>query len=270
MRNSSMFFSRTFLFYIFLGYSMQNEINNTKTKLLDMIGVGVGPFNLGLAALLSNIQNTNYIFLDKKPSFSWHEYMMIDGAKLQVHYLKDLVTLLDPTNKFSFLAYLRAQKRIHQFINRKTNIVTREEFSHYYQWVSELIDGIKFNQEVQTIIYKDNKFILKTDTHNYTAQNVVIGVGTTPYIEDKFKCLLGDNVFHSANYIKHKIKLDFKNKKIIIVGGGQSGAEIFNDIISLKDLPSKITWVTRRAHFQPLEDSCFSNEFYTPSYILVN
>ncbi len=70
--------------------------------IFDLIGVGVGPFNLGLAALLDKVTDVNVTFLEANSKFSWHENMLIENAKLQVHYLKDLVSLIDPTNKFLF------------------------------------------------------------------------------------------------------------------------------------------------------------------------
>jgi lysine N6-hydroxylase len=58
-----------------------------------------------------------------------------------------------------------------------------------------------------------------------------------------------------------------KNKKIVIIGGGQSSAEIVSHLISDNSkLPKKITWITRRDNFLPLDDSPFVNELFTPSY----
>lgn len=236
------------------------------SDIFDLIGVGVGPFNLGLAALLDKVDGVNAEFLETNPRFSWHENMLIDGAKLQVHYLKDLVSLVDPTSKFSFLAYLVSQNRIHQFINRKTNIVSREEFNKYYQWVANNIKGIKFNKNVQAITYNQNKFVIQAGNEKYESNNIVIGVGTVPYIPDNFAPLVCNTLFHNTSYKEYKTKLNFAGKKIAVIGGGQSGAEVFNDIISSPELPAKISWISRRSNFHPLEDSCFTNEFYIPSY----
>lgn len=241
-------------------------MKSNKKFVLDIIGVGVGPFNLGLAALLNKINKLDCLFLEKKIAFSWHEDMMLNNSKLQVHYLKDLVTLVDPTNKFSFLQYLVECKRVFQFIHRKEQLVSREEFNHYFIWASKKMNNIIFNSNVQSILYKKNRFIVKTATKTYFAKNIVIGTGISPYIPLDFKNSLSNSFFHSSGYITHKSKLDFSNKKIAIIGGGQSGAEIFDDILSHEKLPSEIAWITERSNFYPLEDACFSNEFYSPSY----
>ena len=38
----------------------------------DVVGVGIGPFNLGLAALLDAVGDVDALFLDAKPQFAWH------------------------------------------------------------------------------------------------------------------------------------------------------------------------------------------------------
>ncbi len=160
-----------------------------------------------------------------------------------------------------------AQNRIHQFINRKTSIVSREEFNQYYQWAAKNIKSIKFNRNVQTIKYSNNKFMVQTSSEKFLSKNIVIGVGTVPYIPDDFASLQCNTLFHNTKYKEYKSKLNFEGKKIAVIGGGQSGAEIFNDIISTPTIPTKISWISRRTNFHPLEDSCFSNELYIPSYI---
>ena len=97
---------------------------------LDAVGVGAGPFNLSLAALLAPT-GLNARFFDRSPDFQWHPGLLFPEAILQVSYLKDLVTLVDPTSPYSFLAFLRAHKRLYRFINRTEIRVSRKEFNQY-------------------------------------------------------------------------------------------------------------------------------------------
>ena len=56
-------------------------------------------------------------FLERQPRFGWHRGMLIDDATMQVSFLKDLVTLRNPTSEFSFLCYLQEPgpaDRLHQ------------------------------------------------------------------------------------------------------------------------------------------------------------
>src|SRR5205807_9663840 len=73
------------------------------------VGVGVGPFNLSLAALLAPT-GFDARFFERSANFQWHPGLLLPEATLQVSYLKDLVTLVDPTSQYSFVAFLRAHK----------------------------------------------------------------------------------------------------------------------------------------------------------------
>nr|BFE74324.1 hypothetical protein GCM10020092_076250 [Actinoplanes digitatis] len=75
-------------------------------------------------------------FLERRPTFGWHDGQQMPGATLQVSTLKDLVTLSDPTNAFSFLSYLHEQGRLYHFINAQFDAVPRQEFRNYMQWAS--------------------------------------------------------------------------------------------------------------------------------------
>src|ERR1700674_92511 len=67
-------------------------------RMLDAVGVGVGPFNLSLAALLAPT-GFNARFFDKSADFQWHPGLLLPEATIQVSYLKDLVTLVDPMSR---------------------------------------------------------------------------------------------------------------------------------------------------------------------------
>ena len=58
----------------------------------DVIGVGLGPFNLGLAALLDKT-GADALFFDDKPQFAWHPGLMLPGAEIQVPFLADMKAL---------------------------------------------------------------------------------------------------------------------------------------------------------------------------------
>src|SRR5205814_10211086 len=74
-----------------------------------------------------------------------------------------------------------------------------------------------------------------------------------------------ETVFHSSSYAARE-KSEFAARRVIVVGGGQSGAEIIDDLCSCDELPSEVTWITDRQNLFPLQDCSFSNEAYTPNY----
>ena len=113
--------------------------------MLDVIGLGVGPYNLSLAALLEKSE-LNHLFLEQKSNFNWHDGMLLDNACLQIHFLKDLVSLTDPTSKYSFMNYLHENGLSYMFLNRQITSVHRLEFIQYMRWVvSKLQAKIKFS-----------------------------------------------------------------------------------------------------------------------------
>ena len=70
-----------------------------------------------------------------------------------------------------------------------------------------------------------------------------------------------------ARQYLHSFPEDLKGV-VVLVGGGQTSAEIFVDLLSRSDNQNieKIIWVTRRENLLPFDDSAFVNELYTPSY----
>jgi hypothetical protein len=108
----------------------------------DYIGVGFGPSNLALAIATEEFaqrsgREPNVCFIERKPAFSWHEGMLIDGSSMQISFLKDLATLRNPASRFTFISYLKARGRLEDFINLKTFYPSREEFNDYLGWAAD-------------------------------------------------------------------------------------------------------------------------------------
>ncbi|MBU2047505.1 MAG: lysine N(6)-hydroxylase/L-ornithine N(5)-oxygenase family protein, partial [Gammaproteobacteria bacterium] len=60
-----------------------------------LIGVGFGPSNIALAIALEERDSADGslrpLFIEKQPHFAWHRDMLLDGAHMQISFLKDLV-----------------------------------------------------------------------------------------------------------------------------------------------------------------------------------
>lgn len=231
------------------------------------IGIGCGPSNLSVASLLHNRHGVDNIFFDQKPEFSWHDGMMMRDASLQVSLFKDLVTLADPVNPFSFISYLHQHRRLHQFLNARFEQVSRMEFRDYLKWAAATNENIFFGERALRVDFDGCHFVVETTKRRVLGDNVVIGVGVVPNVPSfAYRHLDSDTHFH-VNEFASKLR-GFSGQRVAVVGGGQSGAEAVMDLIqrTRDDAPSAVTWISRRENFSPLDDSPFANDFFTPSH----
>lgn len=239
----------------------------------DFIGVGLGPFNLSLACLTEPLKGMKTLFLEQKSHFSWHPGMLLPDARVQTPFLSDLVTLADPTSRYSFLNYLKQSGRIYSFYIHENFTLSRREYSDYCSWAASQLSTIRFGQMVQHITYDEatqRYAVLAYDMHNerkvtYYARRLVLGTGTVPY-KPPCENSLTDNVFHSAQYAYKKSNI--KGLKIItIIGSGQSAAEIYYDL--LRDIDQHdftLNWITRSTRYFPLDLSKLTLEMTSPDY----
>jgi lysine N6-hydroxylase len=245
-----------------------------KVEPYDLIGVGIGPFNLSLAALADSVDGLNARFFDAKPAFSWHPGLMIDGAQLQVSFLADLVSLIDPTSRWSFLSYLKECDRLFRFYFHEKFHISRREYSNYCRWVADSLMSCSFGTTVENVTWRDDEqvFVVSvTDVKSQQvstvlARNVVMGVGTQPSVPSSLQPLLGKRVFHVADYLDNRSNLRDASD-VAVVGSGQSGAEVFLDLLRTQDESKTVRWLTRTSAFAPMEYSKLGLEHFTPDYI---
>lgn len=231
----------------------------------DLMGVGIGPFNLSLAALLTPETGLKACFLEKADEVKWHQGLLFPFSSLTVSFVKDLVSLADPKSRYTFLNYLFENKKIYQFINADLPRVSRLEFEHYMQWVSTKLSTLKFSSEVKEISYEENKFLVHTENEKYYAKNIVLGHGAIPHIPQFAKPHLGDSVISAADFLH--TNLATKDKTIAVVGGGQTSSEIILHLLMQhENLPKEILWISPRTILWPLDETPFSNELYTPNF----
>ncbi|WP_345301540.1 lysine N(6)-hydroxylase/L-ornithine N(5)-oxygenase family protein [Lysobacter hankyongensis] len=232
---------------------------------MDVFGVGIGPFNLSVAALLHPLQELRQVFADSKPDFRWHDGLLFDDSTLQVSHMKDLVTLADPTSPFSFIAFLAKTKRLYRFIYADFPRASRREFNQYFRWVSESLPSIRFDTKVEAISLDGETLKIETSRGEYRTRRVVLGTGLTPFIPACAEVFLGPNVFHASNYLH--MRFDPRGKRIAVIGGGQTSAEIISQLMLDADaMPHELHWISRRSNYLPLDESAFTNEFFTPAY----
>lgn len=245
----------------------------------DVIAVGAGPFNLGFAALTDPLPELNVAVLEASESFIWHPGMMLDGAHLQVPFMADLVTLADPTNRFSFLNYLKEQGRIYPFYIRENFYALRNEYSNYLAWASRLLPNVRFGHRVLSAEYAGGAYQLSVLTDqgvtHFSADKLVLGTGSQPFlppvIDDEAQAT--GRVVHSSSYMFHRDTIlaprpqATRPQVTCVLGSGQSAAEIFLDL--LRSLPEEdhLIWATRSERYFPLEYTKLTLEMTSPEYI---
>jgi len=230
----------------------------------DLAGIGIGPANLSVAALLTRWREVRARFYDRRPEFQWHVGLMFPDAYLQVSYLKDLVTLADPTSPYSFLNFLFSTKRLYRFINAAFPRVRRREFNHYLRWVCAQLPSLEFGKEVEAVSF-DGDFVLHMGAERARAKNLILGTGAVPYVPECVAPHRSASVFHAAEFLLRGVEP--KGQRIAVVGGGQTGAEVLTELLARSDrLPRELFWISRRPNFLPLDESPFANEWFTPAY----
>ncbi|MFJ3202320.1 lysine N(6)-hydroxylase/L-ornithine N(5)-oxygenase family protein [Streptomyces sp. NPDC086989] len=238
---------------------------STTPRTYDLVGIGLGPSNLSLAALTSREPGFCAVFLDRKDAFDWHPGLMVPDAEMQVHFLKDLVTPVDPTNPHSFLAFQVEQKRLYRLLVTGRSKVPRREFEQYCRWVSQRLDNLRFGVTTETVEWDGSAFLVHTTDGVLRARNVATGTGLTAKLP---QCAVGhdpETVFHAEQLMRRP--RDFAGKRVAVIGGGQSGAEVVSHLLTSEtQRPARIVWGTRRTNLLPLDDSPFVDELFLPDY----
>jgi len=252
---------------------------------LDVVGIGFGPSNLALTIALDELAPTRgrrlrALFLERQSNYSWHGNTLVAQSELQISFLKDLVSLRNPTSIFSFVNYLHKHGRLVDFINLGTFYPCRMEFNDYLRWVaSHFAHQCAYGEDVLQIepVLDDRRItmlrIRSCDAtgreHVRRTRSVVVSTGGTPRIPAVFNHLEDEpRVFHHAYYLERMAAwagIPDKPLRIAVVGGGQSAAEAF---IDLNDgYPgAKVDLILRAAVLKPADDSPFVNEIFSPEY----
>lgn len=248
-----------------------------QTAPYDVVGIGVGPFNLGLACLLQPIGDLKCLFLERNEEFSWHPGMLLENATLQTPFLSDLVTLADPTSEFSFLNYLKQKGRIYSFysflITTQQFVLLRNDFNQYCQWAARRLDSLAFGREVDRVEFDEGSGLylvrsrdVRTGEHaTHRARRLVLASGTAPWVPE-FCEPHRERIVHTASYMDNRDRLRSK-KSITIVGSGQSAAEVYYDL--LKDIDRygySLHWLTRSPRFFPMELTKMTTQMTSPEY----
>nr|WP_233158306.1 lysine N(6)-hydroxylase/L-ornithine N(5)-oxygenase family protein [Actinokineospora bangkokensis] len=251
------------------------------SEVYDLVGIGFGPSNLALAIAVDEHNRRTpgarlrTAFLEKQPTFGWHRGMLIDDATMQVSFLKDLVTMRDPSSDFSFLCYLRDRGRLVDFINHKTMFPLRAEFHDYFEWAAARVaDQVHYDREVVSVrpVERDGEVVafdvVASDggaAVTYRARNVVVATGLRPRLPED--AMPSDRVWHNIE-LMHRLPelVAAAPRRVLVVGAGQSAAEAVAELHSA--LPgTAVSAVFARYGYAPADDSPFANRIFDPEAV---
>ncbi|PBB07930.1 siderophore biosynthesis protein [Kocuria sp. WRN011] len=237
---------------------------------LDILCVGIGPFGLGLACLADPLDNLSVAFLDRAPEFNWHPGLLFDRATLQVPFLADLVTMADPTSRFSFLAWLKETGKLYPFYVRESFYPLRREYNDYCRWAAHNVRGLHWGQNVVAVTRSatGDPWRVTSDGPDgpttWWTRHLVIGTGTSATVPPQLDGV-GRAAVHAGEYLTHRERLAAENH-VTVVGSGQSAAEVVLDLLNTEDGPA-VDWITRSPRFFPMEYSKLSLELTSPEYL---
>ncbi|MET7423568.1 lysine N(6)-hydroxylase/L-ornithine N(5)-oxygenase family protein [Dactylosporangium sp. NPDC005555] len=245
-----------------------------ETPVVDLVGVGFGPSNLALAIAVhernaaGGQDPVSAVFLERQASFGWHRGMLIEDATMQVSFLKDLVTMRDPTSSFSFLSYLHERGRLIDFVNHKSLFPLRIEFHDYLEWAAARVaDMVRYAAEVTTVrpVVVDGivtAFDVESGGETFRARNVVLAGGLRPALPPGI--VASRRVWHSRDLLTNVDSLNGTDPaRFVVVGAGQSAAEV-TAFLHERFPAAEVCGVLSRYGYSPADDSPFANRIFDP------
>lgn len=245
----------------------------------DLVGVGFGPSNLALAIAVHERDAAaasppvRALFLERQAAFGWHRGMLIEDATMQVSFLKDLVTMRNPTSSFSFLCYLHERGRLIDFVNHKSLFPLRVEFHDYLEWAAVRVqDMVRYGQDVtavRPVVTDDVVDAYDVEVRDATGarsvvrtRNVVLASGLRPALPPGIEA--SQRIWHSRDLLTNVDGLAGTDpSRFVVVGAGQSAAEV-TAFLHERFPSAEVCGVLSRYGYSPADDSPFANRIFDP------
>jgi len=247
----------------------------------DLVGVGFGPSNIGLAIALKEdfaveTRESSILFLESKTSHSWHHPMMLPNAKMQISFMKDLCFLRNPSSRYTFVNYLHQKGRLASFANLRDFNPSRKEFDDYLRWTAEQFKGlIRYSSSVEAVapvIHNGKVTYLDLQVRDTRTQavnivrtrNLTLAIGGQPMMPAYAE---HPHVFHSSTFLQRIEHYDpAKPHRFLVIGAGQSAAEIYQYLID-RYRHADVHVVCSGIGFKQADDSVYINEMFDHSMV---
>lgn len=245
---------------------------------LDIAGIGFGPSNLALAVYArETAAPVRSLFFERAAETRWHSGMQLPGARMQISFVKDLVTLRNPQSPYSFLQYLAARGRLEHFVNLGHFRPTRLEYEDYLRWVAaDFSDQVRHHTAVRRVSPVDGLdgrlSLLRLELEDtrtgqrshVCARNVVYAAGGRPRVPAQV-ALRPPRVVHASQF-EPPFPAAFADHSLphvfTVAGAGQSAGEIVDYLLGRYPQATVHLVITGYA-LRPTDNSPFVNEqFY--------
>ncbi|MHA6616157.1 lysine N(6)-hydroxylase/L-ornithine N(5)-oxygenase family protein [Pseudonocardia sp. DLS-67] len=243
---------------------------------LDLVGVGFGPSNLGLAIAIEEYNSTRprrpirAEFIEVKKQFGWHTGMLLPGTTMQISFLKDLATQRNARSRYSFVNYLSERDRLVDFINHQTFFPTRLEFHDYLSWAADSVSAqVRYGTRAVAVRDVGGRFEVEVDgpagSVALPTRNVVLAGGLSPRLPDGVEPSVRQ--FHNHRLLEHLDELpEPRHRRFLVVGAGQSAAEV-TEYLHDRFGAAEVHGVFARYGYSPADDSPFANRVFDPAAV---
>jgi len=253
---------------------------------VDVLGIGFGPSNLALAIALQEQGlfgsapggSGRLRFMERQNQFGWHQGMLLEGARMQISFLKDLATMRSPSSPYTFLHYLQDRGRLVDFINGKTFFPSRIEFHDYLEWAAARFSGVvEYGSEVigiepvytGDVVQEVDVVVQRADgIRRHRARNIVFAAGLQPWIPEDIT--LSDRIWHSSELLHRLRETNVAGiRKALVIGAGQSAAEVTSHLHQVCP-NAQVHSVFARFGYSVADDSPFANRIFDPGAVDVH
>jgi lysine N6-hydroxylase len=231
------------------------------------VGIGAGPATLSLAAMYNVLAPHEMAVFEAQKQPGWHDAMLHNGVRMQTGWVKDLVTLYDPTHRLSFLNYLVTTGRVYALLGAGFDTIPRAEYSQYLAWAAGQLPNMTYDARIDRVTLEDKRLVSHSGGRPVaTSTHLVLGMGTVAYIPEFFGGLDPQRVIVADELGRRLGGLTGMDPMTpwTVVGSGQTSAECVGALLGagFRD----IRWMGRRSWYAPLEDSPSANDLYRPAY----
>jgi len=236
----------------------------------DVIGIGFGPSNIALAiAMEERGYAGRVLFLERNRESLWHEGMLLDGADIQNHPLRDLITPVNPRSKYTFVNYLHASGRFFKYLNLPLHYPLRKEFFAYVRWAAAQLPNVRYGIDVVEVAIDHDTAppvwrLRSREGEVFHARRVVVAVGRAINTPDIPGLRPMPAVVHLTGYRSAVADLD-RTRAVAVLGASQSAVEIVLDLRARGF--ERIYSIHRSFSYRLKDTSPFSDEVYFAEFI---